>query len=144
MSEGDDVGVKAVDNFVHSAAPIPAAKVAPMVGLVFEKLHGRLVPEIGPFDPAGAQILAEWLDRAKEFALLHGERGYLEVDRRAVLEQEQDFEQGNGVLAPGDAYGHAIAVPDHLKPGDRLANLAQECLFEVHSLQYTGRKPLRH
>jgi hypothetical protein len=51
---------------------------------------------------------------------------------RALLEQQQRFQQGGRILPPGERHGHAVAVANHLEAMDGLADLAQQCFFQIH------------
>ena len=48
-----------------------------------------------------------------------------EIDRRALLQQQQHVEHGERILAAGKRDGHAIAIADHLESAHRFADLAQ-------------------
>ena len=76
------------------------------------------------------------LDGPQKLPLLHGERADRKLDRRALLQQQQSFEQRRGILAAGERHRHAIAIADHLKAMDSLADFAQKCFFEIHSFHY--------
>ncbi len=84
--------------------------------------------------PRDFQIFAHRLERAQKFSLLDGERADGEIDGSALLQQQQRFQHGQRILAAGQRHGHAIAVANHLESRDGLADLAQECFFEVHSV----------
>ena len=88
----------------------------------------------GPIDSTRLEKLAHRFDRAKEFALLDGERADRELYRGPIPKQDQSLEHGEGILASGNRHGHAIAVANHLETRDGLADLAQECFFEVQVL----------
>ena len=69
----------------------------------------------------------------------HGESTDGKFDGRAPGEQQQRFQQSGRVLAARKRHRHAIALPDHLEPGDCLAYLAEQGLFEIHDLIIKGR-----
>lgn len=131
VAEGDDVGSEAADDLIDGAAAVAAAEVAAVIGLFVEEAEGGGVAEAGPGDSFFAQVFADGLDGAQEFTLLDGEGADGEVDGGAFLEQDEGFEQREGIFAAGEGDGHAIAVADHLEAVDRLADLAQKCFFEV-------------
>ena len=56
----------------------------------------------------------------------HGGRAYREADGRAALQVQQGMQQGQGVLAPGQAQQHPVAVADHVVVDDGPAGLAQQ------------------
>lgn len=99
---------------------------------------------IGPVDAAALKILAHWLNWAKELALLDGERAHRELDRRTVAKQKQCFEHRKGILAARKRHGNPVAVANHLETRHGLADLAQECLFEIQVsiIAPTTPKPL--
>jgi hypothetical protein len=41
------------------------------------------------------------------------------------LEQEEDFEHGDGILAAGDSDGEAVAMADHVEAMDGFADFAE-------------------
>ena len=56
------------------------------------------------------------------------------IHRRAFSQHQKGFEQCQGILAAGQRDRDAIAVADHTESADRLANFAQENLFEVQNI----------
>ena len=65
-----------------------------MIGLLIEQFKRRWVFDVGPFDSARSQVLANWFYRRQKFSLLDRESAHGEVDRGAFLQQEKRFEQG--------------------------------------------------
>ena len=87
---------------------------------------------VGPRHAALFEVFAQGLDGAEELALLHGESANGEVDRRAFLKQQQDFQQGGGILAPGKRHRHAVAIANHFEAVYGLADLAQKGFLKIH------------
>ncbi len=56
------------------------------------------------------------------------------MDRRMLAQEEQDVEQGIGILAAGEADHHLVALADHVEIGDRLADLAAQALGQLVGL----------
>ena len=79
------------------------------------------------------------VDRREKLALFHGESANAEIDRRALLQQQQRLEQGDGILAARNGDGDAVAVADHLEAMNRFADFPQQGLFEVHWHHYRVR-----
>jgi hypothetical protein len=50
-------------------------------------------------------------------------------------QEEQDVEQGEGILAAGQADHDLVAGLDHVEVGNRLANLAAQALGELVCLE---------
>src|SRR5580698_2419137 len=94
---------------------------------------------IGPIDAASFQVLAHGFERAQEFSLLDREGADGEADRRALLQQEEDFQEGERILAAGKRHGNTVAIANHLKSRDGLAHFAQQYFFEVQDLYYRER-----
>ena len=88
---------------------------------------------ITPIDPQALDVLPDRINRRQKLSLLHGESADAEIDGRALLKQQERFQHGHRILAPGDRDRHAIALPDHTEPMNRLAYLAKQRLFEIHS-----------
>jgi len=55
----------------------------------------------------------------------------LKLDRRALAQSQQNFEQREGILAARKRHGHAVALANHLESRNRVAHPAQECFFQV-------------
>ena len=55
-------------------------------------------------------------------------------------QQQQGLQQGERILAARERHGHAVAIANHFEAVDRLADLAQQCFFEVHSLIIRGQE----
>ena len=101
VAEGDDIDPHALSDFVHGAATEATAHIAAMVGLFFEEAKAGAILKILPFDAASAKVLAKRLDGGEKFALFDGEGGDGKLDRGALLQQDERFEQGHGVLTAG-------------------------------------------
>jgi len=125
VAEGNDIGAEAAGELVDGAAAEAAAEVAAVIGLVFEEFQGRVVGVIGPIDAEGFDVFADGGDGGEEFALLDGEGADGEIDGGAFLEQEEDFEHGDGILAAGDSDGEAVAMADHVEAMDGFADFAE-------------------
>src|SRR2546425_801246 len=99
MAESDDASAEAPGNLIDRPAAIPAAQVATVVGLLFEQAERGPIVIVGPVDTTTFQVIPQWFDGAQELALLHGEGADRKIDRRSLRQQEQRFEQSQGVLA---------------------------------------------
>lgn len=95
-----------------------------MIGLFFEQSKGGAVVVIRPVDPTLFQIFTERSDGAEKFTLLDGECADGELDRGALLKQNESFEHGDRILAAGKGDGDAVTVANHLKFRDRFADFA--------------------
>ena len=51
---------------------------------------------------------------------------------------KSDFQHGGRILAAGKRHSHTVAVANHLETAHRFPHLAQQCLFQVHWINYTG------
>src|SRR6185369_15748649 len=112
-----------------------------MVRLLVDQADGGIVGLVGPVDSARLKILAHRLDRTQELALFDSERADRELYRRPVPQPDQRLKHGEGILASGKRHRHAIAVADHVKARDGLADLAQECLCEIQASIIAPRAP---
>ena len=108
-----------------------------MVGLLIQKAKRGSIVMIGPVNSARLEILGHGFERLEKFALLHRKCADREVDGSLVLQQQQSFQHGEGILATGKRNGHAIAFADHLEAGDGLAYFAQYGLFDFQALIIT-------
>jgi hypothetical protein len=72
--------------------------------------------------------------REPRLLLVEVHRHELEAQRRLFLQRKQHVEQAVRVLAPGKAHHHAVALGDHRKVADRLADLAADALGELRLL----------
>ena len=96
-----------------------------MIGFLFEQTQRRIVGVIRPFYAEPFDVLADGLDGAEELALFDREGADGKTDRRALLQQQQGFEQGERVLTARERHGYAIAIADHLESADGFPDLAQ-------------------
>ncbi len=96
VAEGDGIRAQAAHNLIHRAAAEAAAHVAAVIGLFLKQAQGRVVAMIGPVDSARFQVLAHGFEGTQEFTLLDGEGAHGELDRRALLHQQQGFEERGG------------------------------------------------
>ena len=103
-----------------------------MLRLVVEQAQRRSVAVVGPRHAALFQVLAQRFDGPQKLALFHGEGAHREIDRRALLEQQQGLQQGGRILPPGERHRHPVAVANHLEAVDGFADLAQQCFFQIH------------
>jgi hypothetical protein len=131
VAECDYVCTEPARDFVHSAATIATTKIASVVGFLGEQVERWSVLHVSPVDTARPEILADRLYRREELALFNGERADVEIDGRALLQNQQRFEQRHGILAAGHAYGDAISIADHAELADGFADLAKNCFFEI-------------
>lgn len=131
VAESDDVGAKLAGERVDSAAAEAAAEVAAVIGLIGEQAEGGVVGPKGPGDAVIEHPLPERLNRSEELALIDGEGAKREADGSASLEQKKRGQEGEGILAAGEAYSDTVAVADHLKAGDGLSDAAQDGFFEL-------------
>ena len=132
VAEGDDVGAHLFADGVDGAAAEAAAEVATVAGLFFDEAEAGFVADVEPFDVALFEIVAEGSDGGEELALLDGEGADLKIDGGAFLEEQEDFEEGDGVLAAGEADGDAVSIADHVELLDGLADFSEQCFFEIH------------
>lgn len=79
-------------------------------------------------------IFAHRFDRAQEFSLFDGEGAEGEIYGSALLQEEQNFEEGYRVLAAGNGNGDVVTGADHIEAVNRFADLPQQCFFDIHSL----------
>lgn len=131
VAEGDDVGAEFAGERVDGAAAEAAAKVAAVTGLLREQAEGGVVGAESPLDAVIEHPLAEGLDGGEELALIDGEGTKGEADGGAFLQEGEGGEEGEGVLAAGEGDGDMVALTDHLKARDGLADAAQDGFFEV-------------
>jgi hypothetical protein len=96
-----------------------------MIGLFVDEADGGIIAVEGPIDAACPEILADGFDGAQEFSLLNGERANGKIDGRALLQEQEGFQHGHGILTAGDGGGHAIAFANHAETLDSFANLPQ-------------------
>lgn len=135
MTEGDDVGTKLFADLIDRTAAETAAKVAAMVRLFFEQAERGVVCEVLPRHSEALDVFADGLNGAQEFALFHCESAEGKVDWGAFLQEQEGFEEGNGILAPGDCDRDGIAGADHIEAMDGFADFPQQCFFEIHCYQ---------
>ncbi len=125
VAESDDVGTQFAADLVDGAAAEAAAHVAAVVGLFLEQAQGGVVGVVFPGNAPALDVFADGLDRAEEFALFDREGAEGKVYRSAFLQQEQGFEQGDGILTTGHGYGDAVSVADHVEAMDCFAYFPQ-------------------
>jgi hypothetical protein len=82
-----------------------------------------------------AQVIGQYLGRKAGLLLVEVHRDDVEGHRRVFAQEEQDVEQGEGILAAGQADHHLVAGTDHVEIGDRLADLAAQALGELVRLE---------
>ena len=133
VAESDDVRLQPVGDFVNGAPAVAAAKVAAVLRILLEQVERRDVVIAGPGDPLLAQEFAQRLDRPQELALFDGEGAQRELDRRALAQHEESFQQRERVFSTGKGHGNTIAVANHLETADRLPHFANERFSQVHS-----------
>ena len=131
VAERDDVRAQSAHDLVDRAPAEAAALVAAMIGLLLKQTEGGIVAMIGPVDSARLQIFSKRFERAQKFPLLHRKRAYGEIDRRALLQEQQRVQHCERIFAAGERHGDAVALADHVESRDRLAHLAEECFFEI-------------
>lgn len=131
VAEGDDVGAELAGKGVDGAAAETAAKVAAVTGLIGEEAEGGVVAAEGPGDVVVEHPLAEGLDGGEELALIDGEGAKGEADGGALLQEGESGEEGEGVLAAGEADGDTVSVTDHVEAGDGLTDAAEDGFFEL-------------
>ncbi len=131
VAESDDVGAKLAGERVDSAAAEAAAEVAAVIGLIGEQAEGGVVGPKGPGDAVIEHPLPERLNRSEELALIDGEGAKREADGSASLEQKKRGQEGEGILAAGEAYSDTVAVADHPKARNGLSDAAQDGFFEL-------------
>ena len=102
-----------------------------MIGNLVDEAEGRAIRLVSPIDAAAFQVFAKRRNGAQKFPLLDGEGANGEVNRGAFLQQEECFEQSDGVFSAGQAYGNAVAFANHLKARDGLAYFVEQCFFEI-------------
>ncbi len=91
-------------------------------------------------DAARAQILRQHVGREARLLLVEVDGHDVEIDRRALAQQQQHVEQAVAVLAAGQADHHLVAVLDHVEVGNGLAGQAQQALLQ---LDVFARDPVR-
>src|SRR5690349_10604626 len=99
MAERNHVGPQISRNFVDGAPAKTAAYVATVAGLFRQKVQRGLIFDIGPIEPAIEEVSPDRFDRLEKLALFNGERTNREIDRRALLQTGESFEQSQGILA---------------------------------------------
>src|SRR5262249_39059845 len=140
MAERDNARAESSGYLIDRPAAIAAAQVAAMFGLLFEQPEGRPVVIVGPVDAAAFQIVSQGFDGAQKFTLLHREGAHGKIDRRALREQQQRFEQCERILASREGHGDPVPVPDHAESMNRLTDLPQKSFLYFHYLDYTGTR----
>ncbi len=78
-----------------------------------------------------AQVVGQHLGRKARLLLVEIDRDDVEIDRRVFAQEEQDVEQGEGILAAGKADHDLVAGLDHVEVGNGLADLAAQALGEL-------------
>lgn len=103
-----------------------------MIRLFLQKTKRRVVGVIRPVDAQTANVIANGPDRAQKLPLFHGESANCEIDRCALLEQQQSFKQRHGIFAARHSDGDAVAIPDHFEAVNRFTDFPQQSFFQIH------------
>jgi hypothetical protein len=86
--------------------------------------RGRVL-NVGPIDAPVAEKGPNRSDRGEEFTLFDREGANRKIDGRALLQEQQGFEQSERVFAAGYADCNAVAFPDHAESADCLPDFTQ-------------------
>ncbi|MNM84990.1 hypothetical protein D3C81_970950 [compost metagenome] len=78
----------------------------------------------------GFQVLRQHVLGEAGLLLVHVHRDDLELDRRHLLQIQQDVQHGVAVLAAGQADHDLVAVLDHVEVGDGFAGLAAQAFLQ--------------
>ena len=84
---------------------------AAVIGLFLKQAEAGIVVVVGPINAAGLEVLTERSDGAEELALFDSKGTDGELDGAPAREQEQRFEQSDGVLAAAEAHGDRLSLP---------------------------------
>src|SRR5262249_7410554 len=122
--------------------PEAAAKIASMIGVLFQQTQRRRIAEISPLDTALLEIFTQRLDGPEKLSLLNRERANREIDRRPFLPKQKCFQKRRRVLAARKRDSHAVAIANHFEAMDSLPNLPQKCFFQLHCFDCTEPRPL--
>ena len=136
VAQRDLVGAQLAGDPVQDAAAQPRAQAAHRVALGNHALDHRvgvLVLDV-EVDAAALQVGRQHLGREARLLLVEVDRDDREVDRRALLQVQQDVEQRVAVLAAREADHDTVALLDHVVVGDRLADLAVQALGQLVDL----------
>ncbi len=75
-----------------------------------------------------AQVVGQHVGGKARLLLVEVDRDDVEADRRVLAQEEQDVEQGEGILAAGKADHDLVAGFDHVEVGDGLPDFAAQAL----------------